>query len=300
MANLGLNEHHHQTVLNYMRFSRYKRGQNIRVVDGCFEDLKDSRLTEDTFTVDEVSEMLDGLEAVVRGEVELELINTSHTNVLLLRQLFQQAEKWHLKLQADISELENRELIELIQDIEEREFSGKPSGKPNFDMKKLSPLESGGAELLQQEIERLNEENEKLRDRLRSVEARATGALHDKSRLESDLQRTQDELRDAHGRPIGDRSGEFADLEGKMSRVKMEMEKNLQSSASAQDKLSGDLTDTKHRLLEIQEQLEMAERELEKKFSQTGAYKNMKKMLEKKNEQIKDLRRRLRKYEPDD
>ena len=66
------------------------------------------RLIEDTFTIDEVTEMLDGLLSVVRGEVELELINTTHTNVLLLRQLFQQSEKWHLKLQADISELENR------------------------------------------------------------------------------------------------------------------------------------------------------------------------------------------------
>ena len=66
------------------------------------------RLVEDTFTIDEVTEMLDGLLSVVRSEVESELINTSHTNILLLRQLFQQAEKWHLKLQADISELENR------------------------------------------------------------------------------------------------------------------------------------------------------------------------------------------------
>lgn len=52
--------------------------------------------------------MLDGLLSVVRGEVEGELDNTAYTNVLLLRQMFQQAEKWHLKLQADISELENR------------------------------------------------------------------------------------------------------------------------------------------------------------------------------------------------
>ena len=66
------------------------------------------RLTEDTFTVDEVDDMLDGLLTVVRGEVDSELIHTGHTNVLLLMQLFQQAEKWHLKLQADISELENR------------------------------------------------------------------------------------------------------------------------------------------------------------------------------------------------
>jgi len=66
------------------------------------------RLTDDTFTLDEVNEMLDGLLSVVRSEVDNELDHTTHTNILLLLQLFQQAEKWHLKLQADISELENR------------------------------------------------------------------------------------------------------------------------------------------------------------------------------------------------
>ena len=37
--------------------------------------------------------------------------------------------------------------------------------------------------------------------------------------------------------------------------------------------------------------------ELEKKFSQTGAYKNLKKMLTTKNDQIKELRQKLQKYE---
>ena len=67
----------------------------------------------------------------------------------------------------------------------------------------------------------------------------------------------------------------------------------------------------KHRYLEVLEQLKMAEKvfiwiylkiyenipfnnkELEKKFNQTNAYKNMKQMLEKKNDQIKELRKRL-------
>ena len=53
-------------------------------------------------------EILESICSVVKGEIELELTNAAHTNVLLLRQLFTQAEKWHLKLQADISELENR------------------------------------------------------------------------------------------------------------------------------------------------------------------------------------------------
>jgi len=41
--------------------------------------------------------------------------------------------------------------------------------------------------------------------------------------------------------------------------------------------------------------------ELEKKVSQTAPFRNLKSMLQKKNEQIKDLRKRLGRYEdPDD
>ena len=42
------------------------------------------------------------------GDVESELIASSHTNVLLLKQVFVQAQKWHLNLDADLDELENR------------------------------------------------------------------------------------------------------------------------------------------------------------------------------------------------
>ena len=50
-----------------------------------------------------------------------------------------------------------------------------------------------------------------------------------------------------------------------------------------------------HELLKVREMLEMAEKELEKKVSQTAPFKNLKQMLQKKNEQMKDLRRRLSK-----
>lgn len=166
MSKLGVNEHHQAQVVNYMRFSRYQRGQRLRAVEMCFEELKSSRLDETTYTIDEVTEMLDGLLSVVRGEVEGELDNTAYTNVLLLRQMFQQAEKWHLKLQADISELENRELIETIADFEEREFAGT-TRDTDFNSvlrkMKLAPInESGGAALLHMKIEELEKENLKL------------------------------------------------------------------------------------------------------------------------------------------
>ena len=66
------------------------------------------RLYEDTYTVDEVREMLETLLKSVHNEMESELLNSSHTSALLLKQLLLQAEKWHLKLDCDVSDLENR------------------------------------------------------------------------------------------------------------------------------------------------------------------------------------------------
>ena len=71
----------------------------------------------------------------------------------------------------------------------------------------------------------------------------------------------------------------------------------MTSSSRNEEQLGGELTSAKHQLLEVREQLEMAEQELERKFSQTGAYQNMKKMLAQKNNQIKEMRRKMSKYE---
>jgi leucine zipper transcription factor-like protein 1 len=175
-SELGLNEHHTGAIINYLRFARFKRDQRLKVVDGAFEELKESRLTTDeTFTADEVTSMLDGLCAVVKGDMESELINAAHTNALLLRQMFEQAEEWRLKLNADVSQLENKELIEEIARVEERYFLSSSVSKTSLpEKKRLQPLnELGGSALLHMEIERMKEENEQLRKRIQTVELKA-------------------------------------------------------------------------------------------------------------------------------
>ncbi|KAM4718173.1 leucine zipper transcription factor-like protein 1 isoform 2-T2 [Anableps anableps] len=292
MADFGFNEHHQTEIINYMRFARSKRLLRLKTIDSCFEELKDSRLVEDTFTVDEVREMLDGLQMVVRGEVEMELINTAHTNVLLLRQLFSQAEKFYLRLQTDISELENRELLEQVAEFEKTDFKTTNKINQETSKPKLAPLNEGGvSELLNKEIARLQEENDKLKSRLRTLESQAMSALDEKTKAEralKDLQRTQGEQK------------EINNLEDTVAALKEDYERSLSANAASQKDLKENLITAKHELLRVQEQLALAEKELEKKFQQTAAYRNMKEILTKKNEQIKEIRKRLQKYEPDD
>ena len=70
--------------------------------------MHDNRLMENTYTDDEVRDMLTDIGNVIASEIDSELINSSHTNVLVLQQVFTQAQKWHLDLDADLAELENR------------------------------------------------------------------------------------------------------------------------------------------------------------------------------------------------
>lgn len=280
-----------------MRFARSKRGLRLKTVDSCFQDLKESRLVEETFTADEVSEVLNGLQAVVHSEVESELINTAYTNVLLLRQLFSQAEKWYLKLQSDISELENRELLEQVAEFEKAEFTSS-SKKPIMDTAKpkLAPLNEGGTtELLNKEIVRLQEENEKLKTRLKTIEMQATHALDEKSKLERALQDLQ--LDRGNQKDFIKAQEDLSDLEDTVAALKSEFEKTLDDKTENQKSLEENLVTARHDLLRVQEQLRMTEKELEKKFQQTAAYRNMKEILTKKNDQIKELRKQLAKYE---
>ncbi|XP_033494266.1 leucine zipper transcription factor-like protein 1 isoform X2 [Epinephelus lanceolatus] len=292
MAEFGFNEHHQNEVINYMRFARSKRVLRLKTIDSCFEELKDSRLVEETFTVDEVKEMLDGLQAVVRGEVEMELINTAHTNVLLLRQLFSQAEKFYLRLQSDISELENRELLEQVAEFEKTDFKTTDKINQETSKPKLAPLNEGGvSELLNKEIARLQEENDKLKARLRTLEAQAMSALDERTKAEralKDLQKVQGEQQ------------EISSLEDTVAALREDYERSLSANTASQKDLQENLISAKHELLRVQEQLSLAEKELDKKFQQTAAYRNMKEILTKKNEQIKEIRKRLQRYEPNE
>ncbi|KAK6182659.1 hypothetical protein SNE40_010291 [Patella caerulea] len=294
MSELGVNEHHQNQVINYMRFARYQRGQRLRAVDACFEELQGSRLNDATFTRDEMIDMLDGLLSVVRGEVESELINTAHTNVLMMRQMFQQSEKWHLKLQADISELENRDLLEQIKEFEEREFTGTKRDT-EFTPSKLAPLnETGGSALLHMRIDEIMKDNDALRQRLSKYEKVDLEGRFRSQALATDLEKAEAELR---ARKSNVTQADLEDLHRKMSGLQSDLEQSRRSGADTAANLTQDLAGTKHELLKIREMLEMAEKELEKKVSLTTPFKNLKQMLQKKNDQMKDLRKRLSKYE---
>ncbi|XP_047500685.1 leucine zipper transcription factor-like protein 1 [Penaeus chinensis] len=301
MSDLGLNEHHQSCMAGYLRFTKYQRAQRLRSVDACFQDVKDTRLLEETYTSDEVVELLDSLAEVVRAEVEGELIHATHTNSVLLSNVFAQAQKWHLELSVDTSNLENQELLEDVRKFEEAEAQGRLGIDKKPSARTLAPLgdQEGPMALLHAEIKRLTEENGEVKRRLEQAESKVTDIAQAKAELAVTLQTTADELgrvkNTVSSRPTVE---EVSELSDEVEKMRLELSSKTEEKEATQEQLQGDLALSKQKLAQVKSQLQLAEKELEKKFSQTGAYQNMKKMLGNKNDQIKVLRKKLEIYEP--
>lgn len=288
MSEFGVKDYHEKSIVGFMRFSRAQRNLSLRTIHAAYKDIENDRLKDETtLTVDEVHDILTELWESAKEEIDIELSHQSHMYVLLLRQLFIQAENWHLKLQADISELENKDLLDKVRAYENEHIAGKKAQQAP----RLEPVnDSGGTMLLREKIAALERENDDLCDKLRHLERK----LHDLG----DHQRNRPVEHPKNSSRYTD--DEVQDLERKMNELQSEMHKSKEYSSQSAKSMESEMVSVKHRYLEIQDQLRMAEKELERKFNQTNAYKNMKQMLDKKNEQLKDLRRRLNRYEPPD
>merc|ERR1712126_573246 len=161
---LGLTEAHQIQIRELLRYSRFKRSERLIGIELCFQDFIETRIyEEDTYTQDEVREMLENLGKTVKDECESEFIHSSDTSALLMRQMMIQADKWKLRLQCDVQQLENRALLQLIRDFEKMESN---LSTKSTNPQKLQPLQSEGpAQLLQAEIDRLQRENQELREK---------------------------------------------------------------------------------------------------------------------------------------
>ncbi|XP_026678548.1 leucine zipper transcription factor-like protein 1, partial [Diaphorina citri] len=119
------------------------------------------RLLEATYTQTEVTQILHNLKQLVTLDIENELINVSHINCLLLKQLFSQAEKWYLYLNIDISEIQNKHLLDIVRSLDDASAPNDSSVNLMTALKptKLQPLEQISVEkisaVLKTEIEKL-------------------------------------------------------------------------------------------------------------------------------------------------
>eukprot|EP00795_Rhopilema_esculentum_P014218 gene14218-5235_t len=148
------------------------------------------------------------------------------------------------------------------------------------------------------EINRLQEDNVKLKERVQMLERQASNALDEKTKLSSDLSKARSDLNTKGSSSVKVDESAIQDLSDKVATLNQDL-RNAEDLAKKKCKTTEEeLANTKHYVLALQHEIELLNKEIDKKFSETSQYKNLKKMLETKNVQIKDLRARLRRHEP--
>uniref|UniRef100_A0A8D8TBA8 Leucine zipper transcription factor-like protein 1 n=2 Tax=Cacopsylla melanoneura TaxID=428564 RepID=A0A8D8TBA8_9HEMI len=261
------------------------------------------RLLEATYTQSEVSQLLNNLKQLVTLDIENELINVSHINCLLLKQLFTQAEKWYLYLNIDISEIQNKHLLEVVKSLDTASSNANEPSPTLAEIKthKLQPLEQIHIEkistILKSEIEKLKAANEMFvtqNEELKEENGKLKQQREMLNRMMDDKDKEMDKV-----------------VKERMSEDKVNTDNNVTNQKEVDtvlrdfeqvlsEQLSDELDRMKKEISKAQAQLQLAEEELERKFNQTMTYMNMKKMIQKKNDQVKQLRQSLNKYEPSD
>jgi N-glycosylase/DNA lyase len=119
-------------------------------------------------TANEVNDFLDEFVDILEKEFEQELTHQYRVNALLIKQLFQQAEQWFLKLNPNFDQLENRRLIDLIRDYEQQNLN-KIKSKGHKDL--MDPInDTKSTILLKTEIQRLKQLNDHVKQRLSKYE----------------------------------------------------------------------------------------------------------------------------------
>lgn len=272
-----LNVHHASQLRAYLKFSQQRQQSIQREIGHSFNDTKEMNLTDNVYTAEEVGQTLDALQSLVESDLRSELERHSHQSVLLLSQMFLQAEAQGLHVNLDAAALEDQQLLNILQNYA---ASGAldgmgtrlPSMSSDVDISlvtKNKDLQSQ-VDSLQSHVTKLQEQLRQAATRQAQSDERESQLLKERATLEQDLQRS------AQSNHTEELSKELAALRIKMTEM---------------EKTHADV------LADTQGKLDAARAELTGKIQATAQYRQLQKMVQDKNNLLKELRANLRVYE---
>ena len=328
---------HGEQVKQYLRFFRAKREVQLQEINAIVADCKEDRFGDagDIFNRDEILEVLDELCVHIQNCVRTDLQRTVSMGVLAIRQLFEEAEAHGIELEVDTALIEDKSLIEEVENM-------ALDGPSKALRSKTNRLKSIGREHdeLAQKVAQLEEEAARRDGDVKTLKERASALQLENASLvagEAALRREADRLREmlrqqggaaggggggaeqkaAEGKGA-DASGQRGPPSGNAMRSARERLKSGSISQEEFDAVAAqhgtkDARGYQRRLRDLQDQHEQLQAELadakdllrsEKgididSFKKSRQFVQMRKLMATKTRQVKDLRARLDRYEPD-
>lgn len=274
-------------VKSFISFFSRKRDLTCSELDAVFRDNKETRLMDDMFSKDEVEGVLDGVLIDTKDTVRKELERATKMAALVVEQLLNAGTAAGVDLSIDMSKAEDEGLLSRVGTASTA--SAEADMKLKGSAVKLDSIRDEHAATVA-ELDRLREENKKLNERYMMMQTRATSAVKEVSDLNQQLARAEGDLESERSR-----SKSVAVVKPGDDPKVAELEERVR-------RLEGDLEASESARKEAESTAAAAPSSPDKgvPVSQTKQFRQLKDMLQKKNQQLTEARRRLAKYEPDD
>ena len=296
-------QHDAGNIERFLRFFKAKREQHLEHLTAEFESTVADRLREDLLTRDDAMELLGDLQRAVRAHVDDELRRTVNMNVLLLKQILDQAEQHEVVVQMDFGQIESHVLLEQVEKLGIDELTRAAHRETKLKTEAVS---------LKAEYAKLERENNTLRQELAAARSNSAGAGAGEVSSEggSGVGNTSPNA-NAHRAEAkasrssvshGDAALSAAPAKGLGGLAPLPTLPTLPLGAKAG--LDGSIHPTAlaeelQRARAREAQLVAEAKQAEGRVTQTKQFQQLKRMLAEKNSELVELRRKLQKYEGD-
>lgn len=269
----GFSQDHSNLLKRYLNFFHLKKESAFKEVKLALKDLEEDSLDNQVFTRKDVEGIFKKIEDEVITTYRNELDRFYKMSGVFVQMLLHDAEKQDANLSAEVSFMENYKALEEIKQFEEEKEDAFSLPSMVNKMSKMASklptlLDKDENKILASENEMLKKKVEDLQSKIVFQEQKLIQSLKEKSTLSTSLKDTAESS-----------SKLKSDLEGKVTMSASE-------KASLEDRLekqAAEISDYK--------------KQLNTKISKLKQVEAMKKMITDKNDEIKELREKLAKYE---
>lgn len=268
----GLNEFHEEQLRKYIRFSSSKRREHCSELQGAFDDTKDMKMLEDMYSQEDAHRILRDIREAARGVLETQVALYGRMSALYLNEVFRQAERKGVTMKIDFSKLDDKVKLAGIEKILTNGL-----GAQETTGRKLESLGGGGVDVklveqskdMEYRTDKLVREFEDTSDRIKK-ELKANVSL--KEKYASLKQQVADARRDYANAKEGDEAAMRKEVEDLEDDVYKEKKNNNEAA--------------------LEKELATIKEELAGSIANSTQFRQLKLMIQSKNQQIKDLRDR--------
>lgn len=287
----GLSQVSAEQIRRVTKFFTSKAETSVKTVSADFQDAREL-LHEEEYSRDQVEEHFENLQGVVEGAIRSESKNQANLFVVILKSLLQDAESQGASLEVDPHMLDD---ARTLQEVERIRFE-----------RRLEPAEmkaqgkSGRGQLLSIKDEHgdlvrkngmLDSTVGQLEEKVRRMQEQTNIILREKLQLQSEL----DEARRRFDTFSGHSDRRAQEKEAHYNSARQELE----DAKGAFAERTKETVDLMRKVESLKLSLQEAEEENNTRLNQSKQVQQLRKLMNQKNDQIQDLRRRLEKYEPD-